>query len=360
MKSYNHLWEKYISDENIKLAINNASLGKRDRNDVKDIFENPEKYISEIREYATHFYNKRHKPKTINDGITQKKRTIIVPSFMEQIIHHMIVNVMLPMFNKGMYEHSYASIPGRGSHKGMKRIKKWIAKDPKNVKFCFKMDIRKFFDSIPHDKLKAKLEKTIHDKRFLEVLFTLIDVTDVGLPLGFYTSQWLANWYLQGLDHHIKEDLGAIYYIRYMDDIVVFGSNKRKLHRIHKGIECYLSEELGLSIKNNWQVYRFDYIRGGKHFGRCLDFMGFKFYRDRVTLRRNIMLKATRKAKKLSHKEKPSIYDIRQMLSYIGWIDHTNTYGMYQQRIKPYVDIGKLKKRISSYDRKQNQLKGVA
>jgi len=88
--------------------------------------------------------------------------------------------------------------------------------------------------------------------------------------------------------------------------------------------------------------------------------MGFKFYRDRVTLRRNIMLKATRKAKRLSHKEKPSIYDIRQMLSYIGWIDHTNTYGMYQQRIKPYVDIGKLKKRISSYDRKQNQLKGVA
>jgi retron-type reverse transcriptase len=241
----------------------------------------------------------------------------------------------------------------------MKQIKKWITSDPKNVKFCFKMDIRKFFDSIPHDKLKAKLKKTIHDKRFISVLFTLIDVVDIGLPIGFYTSQWLANWYLQGLDHYIKEELGASHHIRYMDDIVIFGSNKRKLHRIHQEIEKYLLEKLGLSIKDNWQVYRFDYIRGGEHFGRCLDFMGFKFYRDHVTLRRNIMLRAARKAKKLSRKEKPSIYEIRQMLAYIGWIDHTNTYGMYCQRIKPYVDIRKFKKRISSYDRRQKQLKGA-
>ena len=43
-----------------------------------------------------------------------------------------------------------------------------------------------------------------------------------GIPLGFYTSQWLSNWYLQGLDHFIKEQLCAVHYMRYMDDMVVF------------------------------------------------------------------------------------------------------------------------------------------
>ena len=62
--------------------------------------------------------------------------------------------------------------------------------------------------------------------------------------------------------------------------------------------------------------------------------MGFKFYRRKIILRRNIMLKATRKAKKLFKKEKITMYDIRQMLSYLGWIDCTDTYNMYEKYIK--------------------------
>ena len=86
----------------------------------------------------------------------------------------------------------------------MKLIKKWIKHDTKNVKYCLKMDIRKFFDSIPHDIIKAKLAFLIHDKKFLNLLYEIIDVVYNGLPLGFYTSQWFANWYLQDLDHYIK------------------------------------------------------------------------------------------------------------------------------------------------------------
>ena len=75
------------------------------------------------------------------------------------------------------------------------------------------MDIRHFFDSVPHDILKAKLRKSIHDEKMLDLLFGIIDVTEVGIPLGFYTSQWLSNWYLQGLDHYIKEKLSAAHYM---------------------------------------------------------------------------------------------------------------------------------------------------
>lgn len=156
IKSYNHLWEKFISDENIKLAIQNSSKGKRKRKLIKGIYENPDEWIEKIRKYAENFYNCKHTPIEIYDGIVRKKRTIIVPKYKEQIIHHMMVNVLIPIFEHGMYEHSYGSIPNRGGHKGKKQIEKWIKHDEKNVKYCLKMDIRKFFDSIPHDILRRK------------------------------------------------------------------------------------------------------------------------------------------------------------------------------------------------------------
>lgn len=164
MKSYNHLWEKFISEENIKLAIKNSSKGKRNRKDVKAIYENQDEWIGEIRKYAENFKNDKHRPVEIYDGISRKKRTIIVPSYREQIIHHMAVNILIPIFSHGMYEHSYGSIPKRGAHKGKKYIEKWIHNDRKNVKYCLKMDIKKFFDSIPHDILKKKTQEN-HTRR---------------------------------------------------------------------------------------------------------------------------------------------------------------------------------------------------
>lgn len=349
MKSYNHLYEKFISDENIELAIKNASKGKRKRPSVKRRLNNPN-FKDEIRHYAENFKNKSHKPKEIYDGIQRKKRTIIVPTFEEQVIHHMAVNVLIPIFMHGMYEHSYGSLPKRGGHKGKKIIVKWIKHDSRNCKYCLKMDIRKYFDSIPHDIYLSKLRKIIHDDRFMAVLEEITNVIPVGLPLGFYTSQWTANWYLQDLDHYIKENLRAKHYIRYMDDMVIFDSNKKRLHQMRYDIGQYLINNLGLQLKDNWQVFKFNY--NGRY--RFLDFMGFRFYRDRVTLRRSIFFKAIRKAKRIAKSDKSTIYATRQMLSYLGWIKHTNIYGAYLAHIKPYINFQQMKRRISRYERRLN------
>ena len=352
MKSYNHLYERYLSDDNISLAIRNAARGKSERHSVKVRLEDP-RLQPQIKRYAENFANRKHKPKEIYDGIQRKKRTIIVPSFDEQVVHHMVVNVLKPIFMHGMYEHSYGSIPKRGGLKGKKTIEKFIKHHPKDCKYILKMDIKKYFDSVPHDILIGKLRKIIHDEKFMAVLEEIISVTGKGIPLGFYTSQWLANWYLQGLDHYIKEELGAVFYIRYMDDMVIFGSNKRRLHRIKDAAELYLNEKLGLRLKENWQVFKFDY--NGKY--RPLDFMGYKFYRNRTVLRKSIMIKATRKAAKIAKSEKVTLYEARQMLSYLGWIKHTDTYDMYLKWIKPYVSFQKLKRKIKRHDRNENRRK---
>lgn len=357
MKSYNHLWERFISDEIIEESIKGAKRGKTDRNSVKEYLNDPN-LKEKVREFAEHFHNYKHNPVEIYDGIQRKKRTIIVPAFMEQIIHHMIVNTLKPIFLHGMYEHSYGSIPNRGAHKGMKVIKKWIAHDRKNCAYCLKMDIRKYFESIPHDIYLRKLREIIHDDKFMAILEEITRVIPHGIPLGFYTSQWTANWYLQELDHFIKENLGAVHYMRYMDDMVIFGPDKESLHHMRAQIAEFLRNELGLEMKDNWQVFLFDrpYYRNGKLVdGRFLDFMGFRFYRNRVVLRKSIMLKATRKAKRLYHMAKITLYAAKQMLSYLGWIKCTSTYNMYLERIKPYIDFQYLKRRISKYDKRENR-----
>ena len=90
---------------------------------------------------------------------------------------------------------------------------------------------------------------------------------------------------------------------------------------MRKNISDFLESKFGLSLKGNWQVFLFDW----KGKGRDLDFMGFRFYRSRITLRKSIMLKATRKARKIDRKEHPTIYDLRQMMSYLGWLNCTDT-----------------------------------
>lgn len=360
MKSYNHIYERYIADDTIRCAILKSSEFKRNRTDVQEYIHGREIQpgaIERVKRYAKayNYRNARHNPIEIYDGISRKQRTIIVPRYYEQIVHHMIVLAMQPIFFRGMYEHSYGSIPGRGGHKAKSTIERWIRTDPENCRYCLKMDIRKFFDSVPHDILLAKLRKILHDKPFLSIMEEVVAVTETGLPLGFYTSQWLANWYLQDLDHFIVERAGAAHYVRYMDDMVVFGRDKEKLHEIRKQISDFLISE-GLEMKDNWQVFQFDHIdQDGQHRGRFLDYLGFRFYCDRTTLRRRIMLRATRKARKMAAKSAITRYDAMQMLSYIGWIDCTDTYGMYDEWIKPKLSIYQCKQKVSRYSKSKNK-----
>lgn len=343
MKTFKHLYEK-ISKELVLVAIREASKGgkKKKRKDTRKALKDTDKYADFILFDLPHFKNSRHKPKEIYDGISRKKRTIIVPSFREQVVHHLIVDLLKPFFLQGIYEHAYGSIPNRGVHDAKRAIEKWIRTDSENCKYVLKMDIRKYFESIPHDILKAKLAEKIIDKEMIRILFEVIDANDKGLPLGFYTSQWLSMWYLKDFDHYIKEQCHAIHYVRYMDDLVIFDKSKENLHVILNHAINYL-DCLGLELNNKTQIFPLE--------SRDLDFMGFRFFRNKTTLRRGIFFKMLRKSRKLRYR-KATIYEVRQMLSYLGWIKSTNIYRIYEQYIKPFIDFKSFKKRISTYDRR--------
>lgn len=271
------------------------------------------------------------------------------------IVHHAIVNVLKPILTRGMYEHSYASIPGRGLHAGVNITRKWIYKNDRHTKYFLKLDIRKFFDSIDQDVLLAKLQKKIRDKQFFKYIEKTVRTTKSGIPLGFTTSQWFANFLLTELDHKIKEEWNVKYYIRFMDDMVLFGSNKRELHRIKDNIEEYLNQVLHLQLKGNWQVVFLDSTKSRKKKGHFLDFLGFKFYRNHVGLRSRIALKAQRKAKRISKKRRANVMDARQIIVYAGFAKYADCYKWFMDRIARYVSIKNMRHIVSQYDNKQTK-----
>lgn len=346
MKSYKNLMEQIASEDNIRAAIMNASKRKRGRRDVKEVLENIDYHIARVRQmllsgtYVAHV----DEPVIVNEGTHHKVRRIRKPHFVyDQIVHHCIIQVLQPIFTAPMYRYSCGSIPTRGAHYGKKRIEKWLKHDLKGTRYVFKMDIKHFYESVDKDILKAMLKKKIRDWQALVLIYEVIDSCEKGLPLGNYTSQWFANFMLTPLDHYIKEQLHAKYYMRYMDDIVIFGGNKKELHKMRREIERYLSENLHLRIKENWQVFKFIYTdKYGRDHGRPLDFMGWQFYRDKTVLRKSIFIRIMRKAKRVG--KHTTIKGAQGMISYMGYIKHADTYGSYRDHIRPYVNIGKLKR----------------
>lgn len=363
-----------LSEDNVRSCILKASLGKRDRSDVRRVLENIDDYVFAVQEYLgdvdLEYKIPHHEPVKINDGISHKVRYIVKPTFDEQVVHHLLISVTKEIMMHGMYEYSCGSIPKRGGTKAKMVIEKYI-KEHKNdglIDYCLKIDIHHFFQSISHSKLKERISKYIRDPKIEYLFYQIIDAYNdhssgneyYGIPIGYYTSQWLANWYLQGLDHFIKQDLKAGLYVRYMDDMVIFGATAKELHYMKDMVEWYLNEVLDLEINDKWQVFRFDYIPAGcskrkKHKGRFLDFVGFRFYRDRTILRKSLMVRATRKAKKIYKQKDCNWYEACQMISALGWFGHCNMRYCMQHRIRPYVDIDKIRRIISKHKHKMNQ-----
>lgn len=370
MKTYSRLIDIALSDETMDNALFSSIQRKTKRPAVQEILKLREALKVVIRKKIL---NKELKPiiheaHEINDGFKQKKRIIIQPYFTknkpEQWIQHIVIHTLKPILMKGMYEFSCGSIPNRGIHYGKKYLEKFIKNHPKDIKYALKIDIKHFYENIDIEQLKERFSRIIKDDIFLALIFWVLDSNvgimkdgtkfKKGLPIGFYTSQWFANYFLQPFDHYIKEELHASFYMRYMDDIVIFGSNKRKLHRDFEKIREYLLR-MGLEVKSNWQVFLFDYIdKDGIRRGRPIDFMGFKFYRDKTTIRKSIFLRACRKARRMCNKMKINWRDACQILSYMGWFYPTDTFQAYKNYIEPYVSIDLCKKIMSRHDRRKN------
>lgn len=375
VKQYKYLYRKMLDENIIRKAYKKLRKGKTKRKEIQQIDADLDNEVTAMRRMIENtkppdvpvehpklaYRPKRRTPKLIKEK--GKLRKIFMPEIHEQWLHHIIVLILEPIITATAYPYSCGSFPKRGAHYGKKALLKIIRKG-KNIRNFAKIDIRHFYDSIRLDILMRELRIRIKDELFLYIVELCLQGFKKGIPLGFYISQWLANYLLEPLDRFITEKLGIKNLIRYMDDIVMGDDNKKKLHKAIAEIRQFIGHRFRLKLKKNYQVFKFNFQKkNGKVIGRVIDFMGFLFFRNRTTMRKAIMLSATRLAKKLARaKEAGRGYfkkHLEAMLSYIGWFSCTDTYDAYQDYIKPHINVRRLKKIISKLTRRANKNEAV-
>lgn len=357
MKTYKRLYEKMLEPAEIKAAIRAAAKKKRNRRDVREVLNNIDEHVAIIQEMLKDeaFEPGQHRQVIINEDNHLKVRRIIKPRFKyEQIIHHLIARQLGPIIKKGLDPFVCGSIPNRGPHYGQRYMRKWVNRYEDRKFYVLKMDIHHFYESIDHGVLMAKLSRIIKDDQMLHLITKVISVTDNGLPIGYFTSQWFGNFYLKDLDRWIKQDIKAEHYMRYMDDLVILGRNKKQLHKMRRQIAAYLGD-IGLALNSSWQVFRFESKKKEKKMGRALDFMGFVTHRGHTGIRKSNLKRIRAKANRIGRKQGATWHDAVSMLSRMGWLKHTDTYGYYKKWIKPNINVRSLKRKVSRHDKKNKR-----
>ena len=187
-----------------------------------------------------------------------KERRIESQTMEDKLINHLVSRYILyPSILPCLIDTNVASRKNKGTSAGLMYFKKYnnICKIKYNTYYILKCDIKKFFQNVNKEILKNKVSRIIKDRDAIDIVFNIIDSEKQGLGIGNMTSQVLAIFYLNDLDHFIKEDLKIRYYIRYQDDILIFHWSKQYLKESLIKIIEFLKKE-DLMLNNKTRIYK--------------------------------------------------------------------------------------------------------
>ena len=267
-------YEEIISVENLYAAAHAAARGKRCNDAVAF-------YNFRLEAELAHLHSDlvsgryRHGQYKVFKIYAPKERNIAKAPFRDRVVHHAVHDVIEPLIDRTFIHDSYACRNGKGTHAAINRAQGFLmAKE-----YCLHGDVKKYFPSIDREILKTLLSRHIHEERLWTLLIEIIDSArnvfpgTAGLPIGNLTSQFFANLYLHQLDHFVKSELKCRYYIRYMDDILLFDNDPALLLKWRAAIKDRLAAELNLCLHpDKTAVYS---ARRG------LTFLGFHLSRGR-------------------------------------------------------------------------------
>lgn len=368
------LFNSICSMGNLYRAYQNAKSGKGWYKEVKQIEKRPFYYLAGLQ-----YMLKNHLFKTseyeifiLNEG--KKKRDVYkLPFFPDRIAQWAILQVIEPFLVANMTADTYSAIPGKGIQpivndlRGYYKTKRvdgkkksvWVPSillsDEENTRYCYKIDLHHYYQSINHEVLKQKFRKVFKDPELLWLLDEIVDSINTtteedlielslsgeievdpntGIPIGNYMSQYSGNFYLSSFDHWVKEELHVKHYYRYMDDVVIFASSKEELHEIHRKVTAYTRDYLHLNIKGNYQIFPTK-VRG-------VDFVGYRFFGEYTLLRKSTAINFKRKMracrKKMENNIPPTYSEWCSFNSYKGWLGNCDSYRLFKKYMEPLIE----------------------
>lgn len=312
------------------------------------------KFEKEIIELEQQLKSRNYRPKSFCVFVVTepKTREVFAASFRDRVVHHLLVNYLLPIFEPKFIFDSFACRENKGTHLAIERLSHFIKKITANNKkkaYFLQADIKNFFPSINHEILNSFIKRHIKNPDILWLVKVIIDFDctenpikkgqlslfsqvpphkslfnapkGTGLPIGNHTSQFFANIYLNELDQFIKHNLKCRYYVRYVDDFIILNESKEKLFQIKSEIENFLQKKLLLQLHpNKWMIQD---TRDG------IDALGYVIKPRYILARRRVIRSLKKKLKKFQQYESNKIemtYIVASVNSYYAHFRHANSY----------------------------------
>lgn len=205
---------------------------------------------------------------------TNETRPLGIPTVRDRVVQAAIVNVIEPIFERDFAAHSYGFRPGRGCKDALRRVEELLKQGCVHV---VDADLKGYFDSIPHDRLMARVETKIADGSVLRLIesFLKADILDetsqwtpeAGAPQGAVLSPLLSNIYLDPLDHLLAEQ--GFEMVRYADDFVILCRTAKQAEQALELVRQWVAEH-GLTLHPT--KTKIVDVRG-----ESFDFLGYTF-----------------------------------------------------------------------------------
>jgi len=312
------------------------------------------------------------------------KREVFAGDFRDRIVHHLIINKFNSLFEKQFIYDSYSCRQGKGTHFGIKRVERFLRSCSRNYTqdcYILKLDIKSFFMHINRDILCQKLKVFIKKNYFQNDRDILLDLCkkvihhnptkncviksprfkwnglpkpkslfyateNRGLPIGNFTSQVFANFYLDSFDHFVKHNLGIRYYGRYVDDFIILHKDREYLKSLVSVLRNFLRNKLRLVLHPK-KIYL-------QHFSKGVAFLGVfirpyrtvagkrmvgNFYWNIKKWNRLILKNAkTQPIKSLLSQSQRKKF-LSSINSYLGIVKHCNSYKLRKKMLARNLSI---------------------
>ena len=325
-KTTNGLWAKLIEFENLYQAFQEARHGKRYRLEVMRFASNLEENLINLQ---NHLIWKTWTPGKQREFTVfePKMRMIQAPPFEDRVIHHALVRVVEPVFERRFIHDSFACRKGKGTQRAVLRTQHFLRAARRNWGdgvYVVKADISKYFASIRHDVLMSEISRAISDYDVLWLWRTISagygHDDGCGVPVGALTSQLDGNIIMDRVDHIAKDDLGLLYYTRYMDDFVAVLPDKATAQKVMRELGEAVN---GLALSLNPKTAIHPWQRG-------IDFCGYRIWPTHILPRKRNIKRARLAFKEMAaqyHNGEIDLEFVRQrVMSFIAYSKHCSAH----------------------------------